>query len=74
MADHYIAVNRGIEGFRQADFITSTASTAGTNQIELRLADGASLTKKDAVLALKAFERFLENAPWCAAAGVDLKL
>lgn len=74
MADHYIALNRGIEGFKQTDFITSTASTAGTNQIELRIADGANITKKDAVNALKAFERFLETAPWVAAAGVDLKL
>jgi hypothetical protein len=74
MSDHYIALNRGVQGFRQSDFITGTASTAGTNQIELRIADGAGLSKKDVVLAVEAFERFLETSPWVAAAGVDVKL
>ncbi|MET4426580.1 hypothetical protein [Bradyrhizobium sp. RT3a] len=40
----------------------------------MSLLDGAGWTKKDAVNALKAFERFLETAPWVAAAGVDVKL
>jgi hypothetical protein len=74
MSDNYIALNRGVEGFKQTDFITGTASTAGTNVMEMRIADGASLTKKDVVHALKAFERFLETAPWVAAAAIDVKL
>lgn len=74
MADHYIALNRGVPGMKQNDFITGTASTAGTNQIELRIADGASLTKQDVVLALKAFERFLETMPWIKASGADVRL
>ena len=74
MADHFIALNRGVQGFKQNDFLTGTASTAGTNSIELRIQDGAGWTKNDAVNALKAFERFLETAPWVSAAGVDVKL
>jgi hypothetical protein len=72
MSDHYVALNRGVEGFKQSDFITGTASTAGTNVMELRIADGAGLTKKDVVNALKAFERFFETAPWVAAAGISV--
>jgi hypothetical protein len=74
MSDHYIALNRGIEGFNQIDFITGTASTAGTNTIELRVADGANLTKKDVHNALKALGHFFENAQWVAPAGIDVKL
>jgi len=74
MADHFIALNRGVQGFKQNDFLTGTASTAGTNSIELRIQDGAGWTKNDAVNALNAFKRFLETAPWVSAAGVDVKL
>ncbi|MCA1512172.1 hypothetical protein [Bradyrhizobium sp. NBAIM01] len=73
MADHYIALNRGVQGFKQSDFTTGTASSAASG-IELRILDGAGWTKKDAVLALEAFRRFLETAPWVAAAGVEVKL
>ncbi|TFV75305.1 hypothetical protein E4K64_16515 [Bradyrhizobium frederickii] len=73
MADHFIAVARGLQGTKQTDFTTGTSSSAASG-IELRILDGAGWTKKDAVLALKAFERFLETAPWVAAAGVDVKL
>ena len=73
MSDHFISLNRGESGFAQTDFATGTASTAG-DQIELRLKDGAGLTKKDAVLALKALERFLENPVWVSAAGIDVAL
>jgi hypothetical protein len=73
MADHFIALNRGVQGFKQNDFTTGTASSAASG-IELRILDGAGWTKNDAVNALKAFQRFLETAPWTAAAGVDVKL
>ena len=63
MADHYVALNQGIFGDRQTDFLTGTASTAGTNQIELRVADGTNLTKKDVILALEAYVRFFETSP-----------
>lgn len=73
MADHFIAIARAVQGTKQTDFTTGTSSSAASG-IELRILDGAGWTKKDAVLALKAFQRFLETGPWVAAAGVDVKL
>lgn len=61
MANHFVAINRGKEGTMLSDFTTGTASSAATD-IELRIADGAGLTRKDVALAIKAFERWVENA------------
>lgn len=61
MSNHFISINRGKEGFKPTDFTTGAASTAG-DDIELRIADGASLTRKDLFKALEAFERFLLSA------------
>jgi hypothetical protein len=73
VSDHFIAISRGVEGFKQTDFTTGTSSAA-TAGIELRILDGAGWNKKEAVNAVRAFERFLETAPWVTAAGVDVKL
>ncbi|MGJ4908865.1 hypothetical protein [Bradyrhizobium sp. HKCCYLS2033] len=73
MADHFVSLNRGVSGLTETDFTTGTSSTAA-DQIELRIKDGASLTKKDVVLALEAFERYFATAPWVAAAGFDVAL
>jgi hypothetical protein len=73
MADHFIALNRGVTGFKQSDFTTGTASSASAG-IELRILDGAGWNKKDALNALNAFRLFIETAPWVAASGVDVKL
>jgi len=72
MADHYVALNQGITGEKYSDFVTGTSSTAGTNQIELRVQDAANLTKQDVHLALKAFERFFENAQQVSASGFSV--
>jgi hypothetical protein len=72
MADHYVAINQGITGEKYSDFLTGTASTAGTNQIELRVQDGAGLSKKEIILALKAYERFFNNAQQVSAAGFSV--
>lgn len=72
MADHYVALNRDITGEKYSDFLTGTSSTSGTNQIELRVQDGAGLSKKDVKLALKAFERFFENAQQVSQAGFSV--
>jgi hypothetical protein len=60
MANHYISINRGKDGSQATDFTTGASSTAG-DDIELRIADGASLSRLDVVIALKAFERYLEE-------------
>lgn len=72
MADHFVSLNRGETGTKASDFTTGTSSAA-TDQIELRILDGASLTKKDVKLALKAFERFFEDPKQVAAAEFDVK-
>jgi hypothetical protein len=60
MADHFVSINRGKQGFTLNDFTTGSSSTAA-DDIELRVADAASLTRLDVELALKAFERFFTN-------------
>jgi hypothetical protein len=74
MADHYVALNDGVEGFKYSDFITGTASTAGTNQVELRVQDGTNLTRKDIQNILDAFERFFQNPQQVVAAGFLINL
>jgi hypothetical protein len=71
MADHYVALNQGITGEKYSDFLTGTASTAGTNQIELRVQDSV-MSKKDVLLALKAFENFMNNAQQVSVAGFSV--
>lgn len=71
MADHFVSLNRGVSGTKYSDFTTGTSSAA-TDHVELRVLDGASLTKKDVLLALEAFERFFENAQQVSAAGFDV--
>ncbi len=74
MADHYVALNDGIEGFKYSDFITGTSSTAGTNQVELRVQDGTNLTRKDIDNMLEALQRFFQNPQQVVAAGFQVKL
>jgi len=74
MADHYVALNDGVEGFLYSDFITGTSSTSGTNQVELRIQDGTNLTRKDIDNMLEAFQRFFQNPQQVVAAGFQLKL
>jgi hypothetical protein len=72
MADHYVALNDGVEGFKYSDFITGVANTVGVNQFELRIQDGTALTRKDVHTMLKALERFFENAQQYAPAGFQI--
>jgi hypothetical protein len=74
VADHYLALNDGVEGFKYSDFITGVVNTVGVNQVELRVQDGTNLTKKDIHCMLQALERFFENAQQVSAAGFQVKL
>jgi hypothetical protein len=56
VSNHYFSINRGVEGTKPSD-ITQGAASTPTDDIELRLADGANLTRKDVVKAIKAFIR-----------------
>lgn len=60
MANVYVSLNRGEEGFANADFTTG-ASSASSDDIELRITDAAGLTRQDVIKALKALERWFEN-------------
>lgn len=68
MADHYVAINQGVTGEKYSDFITGTSTTAGTNNIELRVVDSV-VSKKEVILALDAFKRFIENSQQMTTAG-----
>jgi len=72
MADHFVSLRRGVDGGKYSDFTTGTSTTAAA-EFEFRCLDGAGSTKKDAVKALLAFIRFVENAQQVSAAGFDLK-
>lgn len=72
MADHFVAVARGVEGSKYSDFTTGTSSAA-TALFELRVLDGVTPTKVEVFKALQAFERFFQNAQQVSAAGFDVK-
>jgi hypothetical protein len=75
MADHYVAIARGVEGSDYNDFITGTVSSAAT-LFEFRVFDNSAPnipTKVEVLKALKAFERFFENAQQASAAGFVIK-
>lgn len=72
MADHFVAVARGVEGTKYSDFTVGTSSAA-TALFELRILDGVTPTKVEVFKALEAFERFFHNAQQVSAAGFDVK-
>jgi len=61
MASHYVSWNIG-DGLSPANLTTGTSST-GTDHVEIRMLDGAGLTKKDVLLALEALEGYLSTNP-----------
>jgi hypothetical protein len=73
MADHFVAVARGVEGMKASDFTVGTSS-ASTALFELRILDGVTPRprKTEVLKAIKAFERFFENHQQVTAAGFDI--
>jgi hypothetical protein len=71
MADHFVAVARGVEGSKYSDFTTGTSS-ASTALFEFRVLDGVTPKKVEVLKALEAIERFFENAQQVSAAGFDV--
>lgn len=72
MADHFVAVARGVEGEKYSDFTVGTSS-ASTALFEFRVLDGVTPTKVEVRKALKAFERFFADQKLVVAAGFDVK-
>jgi hypothetical protein len=64
MSNHYVAINRGLDGFKSSDFTFGTSSSASSD-IELRIADvdgqGKAITRMDIQKALRALERELAS-------------
>jgi len=71
MSSHYISFNRGVEGTKYADFTTGTSSTA-TNLFEFRILDRVTPRKVEVLKALKAFERYFEDAHMIVGSGFDI--
>jgi hypothetical protein len=71
MADHFVAIARGVEGSKYSDFTTGTSS-ASTVLFELRILDGVTPKKVEVLKALEAFERFFENQQQVVTAGFDV--
>ena len=71
MADHFVAVARGVEGSKYSDFTVGTSSSA-TSLFEFRVLDGVTPKKVEVLKALEAIERFFENAQQVSAAGFDV--
>ncbi len=72
MADHFVAIARGVEGTKYSDFTVGTASSSAT-LFEFRVNDGVTPTKVEVLKALEAFERFFQNMQQVTAAGFDVK-
>lgn len=72
MADHFVALARGVEGTKYSDFTVGTSS-ASTALFEVRILDGVTPTKVEVKKAMEAFERFFENMQQVIAAGFDIK-
>jgi len=72
MADHFVAIARGVEGSKYSDFTVGTSSAA-TALFEFRVLDGVTPTKVEVFKALEAFERFFQNQQQVVAAGFDIK-
>jgi hypothetical protein len=64
MAAVSFSINRGDDGFKISSF-TVAANAPAANDFEFRIAstdaNGKTMTRKDAVLALRAFERAIES-------------
>ena len=71
MADHFVALARGVEGTKYSDFTVGTSSSA-TSLFEVRILDGVTPTKVEVLKAMEAFERFFENQQQVVAAGFDI--
>jgi len=57
MADHFIGRNRGTIGWGDSGFTYGTST--GATDVEVRIADGKGLTRKDVILILERIEEFI---------------
>jgi hypothetical protein len=60
MGNKFISSNRGKALTKQADFTFDTSSTAG-DDLEIRIADGASLTRADVIRFCDGIKRIMQS-------------
>lgn len=60
MSNHFISINRGFTDGPDNLITTGAASTAG-DDLEVRIADAASLTKQDVDLLLERIQRYVRE-------------
>lgn len=60
MANHFISSNRGKLFTKEVDFTFATSTTSG-DDMEVRIADGASLTRHDVIKFLHGAIRILQG-------------
>lgn len=70
MADHFFSSNRGVMHNKANAFTRATSTTSG-DDLELRVADGASLTRKDVLLFLEGLELLFLDGKSVALGGTD---
>jgi hypothetical protein len=71
MADHYVSIDRGVEGEKYSDFTTGTSDTV-TILFSFRIHDGVTPKKVEVHKALNSFKRFFVNAQQVSASGFDV--
>lgn len=71
MADHYLILDRGEEGFNYSDFTVATSDIL-TQLFSFRIHDGVTPKKVEVLKALEAMERFFENAQQVGSSGFDV--
>ena len=60
MANHFFSINRGTDSAKSAAITAATSTTSG-DDIELRLADAAGLTKKDVDILVERVLDYVRN-------------
>jgi hypothetical protein len=71
MADHYVSLQRGVEGTKYSDFRTGASDTL-TDLFAFRVHDGITPKKVEVLKALDAFQRFFDNQQQVTPAGFDV--
>jgi hypothetical protein len=71
MADHYLLLDRGVEGSDYNDFTVQTSDNTAI-LFAFRIHDGVTPKKVEVLKALEAMERFFENAQQVGSSGFDV--
>jgi len=62
MAAHFIAIDRGKQGTKTADFVFDTSSTAA-GELEVRIEDAVGWTRAEVASRLRKIATMMESGP-----------